>query len=366
MIMAKITTDRLKQNAPLGTMPVLQYALPEQLQIDPAYQRSIEGQDSQILIRRIAAHWNWDLCLPLVVSRREDGSMYVIDGQHRLAAARMRGDIAQLPCVVGHYGSAADEAATFVKVNQERRKLGTLDLFRAALASGDGTSIDIYRAMEAVGLSLAPHTNFTAWKPGQICQIGAVRAAWGKWGEDATSAALGVMAEAFTGKVLAYAGTLFPGIAKACADELARGGISHDWREAFVLRLGRDDQQWWRTQILIARGINPLLTPVTAAEFVICRAAQGRADVLPEGEMAQASVGTVSVARSQPGMEQVGSGRPSIGRQAALIRVGMEGQWDDSGRTWCNQCDMRVTRDQAAGCKSRFCKVRASAQDMAA
>lgn len=359
--MAKITTDRLKHNPPLGTMPVLQYALPAQLQIDPGYQRSIEGQESQVLIRKIAAHWNWDLCLPLVVSRRTDGSLFVIDGQHRLAAARLRGDIAQLPCVIGSYGSAADEAATFVKVNQERRKLGALDLFRAALASGDNESIDIYRAMEAARLSLAPHINHSTWKPGQICQVGSVRAAWHKWGEDATSAALGVMAEAFAGKVLCYAGTLFPGIAKACADEVKRGGISHEWHEAFVVRLGRDDQAWWRTQILIARGINPLLTPTTAAEFVICRAAQGRSDILPDGELVESVAATVNLSASKTGMQQEGSGRPSIGRQAALIRASIEGQWDDSGRAWCDQCEMRVTRDQAEGCKSKFCKVRPNA-----
>jgi hypothetical protein len=51
---------------------------------------------SQALIRQIARHWDWDLCLPLVVSRRADGSLYVIDGQHRLAAARIRGDIDHL------------------------------------------------------------------------------------------------------------------------------------------------------------------------------------------------------------------------------------------------------------------------------
>jgi hypothetical protein len=83
----KISTDRLKINPPLGNMPAVQYLLLGQLNIDSSYQRSMETRDSQDLVRRIAQYWNWDLCQPLMVSRRLDGALYVIDGQHRLAAA---------------------------------------------------------------------------------------------------------------------------------------------------------------------------------------------------------------------------------------------------------------------------------------
>ena len=46
----------------------------------------------------------------------------------------MRRDIAQLPCVVGNYTSTADEAASFVHLNQKRKPLGKLDVFKAAVA----------------------------------------------------------------------------------------------------------------------------------------------------------------------------------------------------------------------------------------
>ena len=71
--MARSATSRLKVNAPLGRMPVLQFMGPCELQIDAAYQRSIESGESKTLIRKIAQHWNWDLCQPLVVARRPDG-----------------------------------------------------------------------------------------------------------------------------------------------------------------------------------------------------------------------------------------------------------------------------------------------------
>ena len=62
--MARAATSRLKVNPPLGRMPVLQFMAPGELRIDASYQRSIESGDSKTLIRKIAQHWNWDLCQP--------------------------------------------------------------------------------------------------------------------------------------------------------------------------------------------------------------------------------------------------------------------------------------------------------------
>jgi ParB-like chromosome segregation protein Spo0J len=67
--------------------------------------------------------WDWSLCQPLAVAKRDDGGLMVVDGQHRLEAARLRGDIEDLPCVVTAYRNAGDEAAAFVALNQQRRPL---------------------------------------------------------------------------------------------------------------------------------------------------------------------------------------------------------------------------------------------------
>lgn len=119
-----------------GSLPVLQYCTPSQLAIDPTYQRDLD-RNSLRMIDRIAREWDWGLCQPLVVASRPGGSYYVIDGQHRLEAARLRGDIEQLPCVILYPGDPADEAATFVKLNQERRPLTAFALWNGALCAGD-------------------------------------------------------------------------------------------------------------------------------------------------------------------------------------------------------------------------------------
>jgi hypothetical protein len=252
--MSRPATSRLKVNPPLGHMPALQYLLPQQLEIDPGYQRSLDSGQSQTLVRRIAQHWNWDLCQPLVVARREDGALFVIDGQHRLAAARLRGDIHQLPAVVVQYACTEDEAASFVHLNQQRRALTKLDIFKAAVASGDGVVGKIVEALAVARLSVAPHSNPTAWKPGMVANIAGIEAAWRVHGPRVTRAALQALGEAYAGQVLRYAGTVFPGIAAVCADEMRGGAVfDPDLWPLFIEMIGAGEQTLWRREIAALR-----------------------------------------------------------------------------------------------------------------
>ncbi|WP_370179928.1 DUF6551 family protein [Alteriqipengyuania sp.] len=329
--MARAATSRLKVNPPLGRMPVLQFMPPAELAIDGSYQRSIEARESQALIRRIAQHWNWDLCQPLVVSRRageNGGGLFVIDGQHRLAAARLRGDIAQLPCVVIDYASAGDEAASFVHLNQQRRPLGALDLFKAALASEDEEARAIMAALGEAGLSLAAHGNHIAWKPGQLAIIGGIQRSWRREGARVTSEALQVLGAAFAGTILQYAGTVWPGIVAVCAEQMAedRDFPAGDFAK-FTAELGAIGQQELRKRVLERSGARPELGRAGAALQVIREIRwPGRAHVAAA---------------------KVGETRPVLDFKP-----------DMDGMAWCDQCDMRVRRDQAEGCKSRFCSLR--------
>lgn len=338
--MARPATNRLKCNPILGRMPVLQFCAPAELGVDPAYQRSLEAGTSQALIRRIAQHWNWDLCLPLVVSRRAGGELLVIDGQHRLEAARLRGDIAHLPCVVGEYASAADEAASFVYLNQQRRPLTKLDLFKAAVASEDPEATAIVAAIEAAGLSIAPHSNFTAWKPGMVSNIGGIEAAWRAQGEAATTLALVILARAFEGQVLRYAGTIFPGIVAVMRDELDKRTASPERRKHFAAMLGARKQVDWRSAIMRARSDDPNLNFGRAA-----------AQVLRE-----------HWARRFGFFDKAPEPAPKpAGFNPEAFRARVRSEPGEPARAWCEQCERRVSEERARACLSRFCKLKVPA-----
>jgi len=237
----------LKVNPPLGTLPVLQYCAPDQLQIDDAYQRSLEASGSQALVRRLAVHWDWGLCQPLFVARRDDGRLYVVDGQHRLAAAKLRGDIWQLPCVVTSFASAGDEAASFVALNQQRRPLTALDLFKAALAAGDNEAEAVLAAITAAGLTLANTTNNQVMRPASVMNIGGLLRCYRRnGGEGVLRAALAALAQAWPGEVLRYAGTIFPGLAAIASDELRLRSAAAEFIGPLATLAGARSQTEWR------------------------------------------------------------------------------------------------------------------------
>lgn len=334
--MSRPATSRLKVNPPLGMIPALQYLLPAQLQIDESYQRSIDSGDSQALIRRIAVYWNWDLCQPLVVARREDGGLFVIDGQHRLAAARMRGDIAQLPAVVVQYASPADEAASFVHLNQQRRPLSKLDVFKAALTSGDAEAVAIAAALAEAGLTIAPHMSSVAWKPGMVGNVGGIEAAWRKHGGEVTGTALRVLAQAWAGQVLQYGGTLFPGIAAVCAAEMKAGAFLETRFESLVVMIGKRSQTDWRGAMLRAKADSPMLK-FSGASVKVLRDAWDRAN---------------GIEPPAPIVLAPGGGHPAapVAVAAALPTF--------TGKRWCDQCEMNLTHDEAGSCRSRWCSLR--------
>ncbi len=210
--------------------------------MDPSYQRSIENGGSQALIRAIARDWDWALCQPLVVAQRPGDGLFVVDGQHRLAAARLRRDIYDLPCVIIGQSGPAEEAAAFVALNRKRKSLGALDLFKAALAGGDEEACAVMVLVERAGLTLAPHTNQRSWKPGAIANIGGIQRFYRAHGGRVTGRALCILARAFAGAVLRYGGTLFAGLAPL----LVELGARDDDELLVMLLAGMEQEEWFR------------------------------------------------------------------------------------------------------------------------
>ncbi len=205
-------------NPKKGSMPVLQWMPPKMLEVDPSYQRSIDNTTSKQLIHRIAKDWDWDLCQPLVVSRRDDGQLYVVDGQHRLAASILRNDIEQLPCFICSLPDIAAEADRFVQFNRNRKALKPLDLWKAAVASGEETALQIVGALDAAGLKVASSSNNTS-APDQVTNIGGLQRCYREQGIDQLAVTLDLLANAYRGEILQYSGTIFTGIAAIVADE---------------------------------------------------------------------------------------------------------------------------------------------------
>lgn len=199
---------------PLGDPPTIEWIKVDRLSIDSVYQRSTDNDASRRLIASIAANFDWRLCAPLVVSRRPDGTLSVIDGQHRTVAAKQRGDIPHMPCCVFNYSGPEEEARMFISANRARKPMNRLDDFHAALAAADEDALEINRLVNDAGLAVSRNTSSTAWAPGEIAFTASIASTLRKHGAQIVSAALTNIAEAFPGQKVVHSGSIFLGIVK--------------------------------------------------------------------------------------------------------------------------------------------------------
>jgi len=126
----------------------LQYVHKAFLLVDETYQRPLNDSKR----KRIASAFNWAAFGVLLVARRTDGSLWVIDGQHRLAAAKSRSDIEEVPIIVFEFnGNIMDEATDFLVANKDRKPLTGVESFKAQIASGDAVAIQVQELVHTSG-----------------------------------------------------------------------------------------------------------------------------------------------------------------------------------------------------------------------
>lgn len=157
---------------PLGAGEFHRVAVAD-LRIDDSYQRPMakHGVDA---VRKIAANFRWERFVPIVVSRRTDGTLVVVDGQHRTHAAAFLG-ITHVPAwVVGL--TASEEAAAFSWINGQVMKVSIYHVYKAALASGEAWAEAARDAVAAAGCELLTYPMSSARRePGRIQCVGLVR-----------------------------------------------------------------------------------------------------------------------------------------------------------------------------------------------
>lgn len=122
----------------------------EDLRIHPAYQRKI-SQGGMSKITKIIRDFTWARFGALSVARAEDGTLWVVDGQHRMIAARAL-RLTHVPTVIAA-SDLADQARDFVGINTIRTSVASIDKFRARVASGDQTAIAVSELLGTLEIS---------------------------------------------------------------------------------------------------------------------------------------------------------------------------------------------------------------------
>ena len=184
----------------LGDLPIAK------LVIDPDYQREIK-KDGRRAIERIAAEFDWSKFSTVVVAPTPDGRYAIIDGQHRTTAAALCG-YSSVPCQV-LYIDRAQQAASFAAINGSVTKITTWNIYRAALAAGEGWATEAKQVCEDAGCVLMTNNKTAALKePGEIFGIVSIRELIAKHGADTVRHALAAYRQSIYGDLaLAWGNT---------------------------------------------------------------------------------------------------------------------------------------------------------------
>lgn len=153
-----------------GPRPELGWLPVAMLSVDEAYQRKIDSQRSKQAIEQITRNFRWSCFGTALVTQTDEGWL-LIDGQHRVEAARRLG-IKTVPCIVVQHASQAEQAAIFVSTNQGRVQVNPYSLFHARLMAGEELALGVQRLLDEARLSIPRYPiQKSQLKPGQTLAL---------------------------------------------------------------------------------------------------------------------------------------------------------------------------------------------------
>lgn len=130
---------------------------PSKMKIDLRYQR--EPDDARV--RAMADSINEQLLGVPVVSTRDNGDVYAIDGGHRITALCLAG-LGDKSIMVEEYTglTVAQEAQMFWDLQDKRRGMAAFNSFKARVTAQDPEALEIVRIVKSAGLRVSPTPAF--------------------------------------------------------------------------------------------------------------------------------------------------------------------------------------------------------------
>lgn len=181
--------------------------VPSVLNVDPIYQRNL----NQVWVKRICDHWDFDRVRTPWVSMREDGSLYIVDGQHTVAAWQiMCGPNTPILCKV-YRGLTYDEEVTmFLNQAKDVHPVSKLTLLNSMYQTGDVDVNDMVRAASEAGVEVKFESGGPAF--GRCVAAVALYQMWKTLSRRDFVEALQVITAAWQGQKESYAAGIIKGM----------------------------------------------------------------------------------------------------------------------------------------------------------
>ncbi|MEU4316610.1 DUF6551 family protein [Nocardia sp. NPDC024068] len=148
---------------------------------------------------KIAEDWDPEMLLPALVSKRRDGTLVIIDGQHsNQACINTEGPDFLRDTMVYEGLSVQQEAKLFLAANKHRKPVKPFDNFRVSLTAGDPIAIRVNEEVQSLGgdlqVAATPSTNRVGAvqallamgkNPGMVSRV--LKVVSEAWGRDAST-----------------------------------------------------------------------------------------------------------------------------------------------------------------------------------
>lgn len=352
--------NRIPCGPQIGAPPSLEQIPVGRLSVDPSYQRATDSEASRRIIVGMVKRWDWSLCQPLVVARRPEGDLFILDGQHRHAGALERGDIHFLPCVVLSSLGLEEEARTFVELNTRRQKLTQAEVFHGMLAAGDPEAKAVADIISQTGWHVRKGSNTAVYKPGDLECAPALVKIYKRKGDAPVRFALSSLRAAYPETPVRQSATLL----KALIDVFDLILDDPVPTAELIAAVGAIAPDTWISRGIIRRESFPAMSQIAAIAATMLAAAKGEN---PPGtkpvRTAPAPVATMAPPppTAAPAPAPAPAPRPTSYARAPRPTSApskSDFTFGSSGKGWCFQCDQLVGRAKAAACPDRFCKAR--------
>ncbi|WP_051179117.1 DUF6551 family protein [Nocardia concava] len=172
------------------------------LTVDPSMDTGrlyMQREEIETWTAKIAEDWDAEMLLPALVSKRSNGQLVIIDGQHsNQACIRREGPDFLRDTMVYEGLTIQQEAKLFLAANKHRKPVRPFDNFRVSLTAGDPIAIRVNDEVQSLGddlqVAAAPSTNRVGAvqallamgkTPGMVSRV--LRVVSTAWGRDAST-----------------------------------------------------------------------------------------------------------------------------------------------------------------------------------
>ncbi|MDW4106537.1 ParB/Srx family N-terminal domain-containing protein [Staphylococcus saprophyticus] len=175
------------------------------LKTDMSYQSPVK--DSQV--KKIIKNFDHQKLHTIVVNKREDGSLYIIDGQHRVEALKELG----IPLIEAtiHEGLTVEEEAEMYYGINDRPAKSPNSKGKSSLKFGDANAVEIDEVVTRVGLKVDYDKKLKT--EGYITAYAALQSIHKKHGPDLLEITLGIIKRAYGAERRNYQAFIMKGFA---------------------------------------------------------------------------------------------------------------------------------------------------------